>query len=150
MTTAHVVGDVQLMRDQAGALAAQAAPRHAVLLALELARAVAQGKAIHAVDLAGEQAVLRFAEYQFAVEQHFTQGDVRFLGIEAGASVGQQPVLFIHFVNVELPAFMAGNGVARVKHHAGDRGIVARVQTVFADGGEKESDHARIQRYHRP
>ena len=29
-------------------------------------------------------------------------------------------------------------------------GIVARVQTVFADGGEKESDHARIQRYHRP
>ena len=150
MTTAHIVGNMQLVRDQAGALAAQAAPRHAVLFALELARAVAQGKAIHAVDLAGEQAVLRFAEYQFAVEQHFTQGDVRFLGVQAGASVGQQPVLFIHFVNVELPAFMAGNGVARVKHHAGDRGIVARVQTVFADGGEKESDHARIQRYHRP
>ncbi len=150
MTTAHIVGNMQLVRDQAGALAAQAAPRHAVLFALELARAVAQGKAIHAVDLAGEQAVLRFAEYQFAVEQHFTQGDVRFLGVQAGASVGQQPVLFIHFVNVELPAFMAGDGVARVKHYAGDRGIVARVQTVFADGGEKESDHARIQRYHRP
>lgn len=150
MTTAHIVGNMQLVRDQAGALAAQAAPRHAVLFALELARAVAQGKAIHTVDLAGEQAVLRFAEYQFAVEQHFTQGDVRFLGVQAGASVGQQPVLFIHFVNVELPAFMAGDGVARVKHYAGDRGIVARVQTVFADGGEKESDHARIQRYHRP
>ncbi|VGP45051.1 hypothetical protein SB00610_02250 [Klebsiella quasipneumoniae subsp. similipneumoniae] len=125
MTTAHVVGDVQLMRDQAGALAAQAAPRHAVLLALELARAVAQGKAVHAVDLAGEQTVLRLAEHQFAVEQHFTQGDVRFLGIEAGAGVGQQPILFMHFVNVELPAFVAGNGVARVKHHASDRGIVA-------------------------
>ncbi len=80
MTTAHIVGNMQLVRDQAGALAAQAAPRHAVLFALELARAVAQGKAIHTVDLAGEQAVLRFAEYQFAVEQHFTQGDVRFLG----------------------------------------------------------------------
>ena len=150
MTTAHIVGNMQLVRDQAGALAAQAAPRHAVLLALELTRTVAQGKAVHTVNLTGKQAVLRLAEHQFAVEQHFTQSHVRFLGVQASTGVGQQPVLFIHFVNVELPAFMAGNGVARVKHHAGDRGIVARVQTVFADGGEKESDHARIQRYHRP
>ena len=150
MAAANVVSDIQLMRDQAGALAAQAAPRHAVLFTLELTRAIAQGEAIHTVDLPGKQAVLRLTEHQFAVEQHFTQGDVGFLGIEAGTGVGQQTVLFINFVNLELPAFMAGDGIARVEHHAGDRGVVACVQTVFADGGEKQSHHARVQRNDRP
>ena len=150
MAAANVMSDIQLMRDQAGALTAQAAPRHAVLFALEFARAIAQGKTIHTVNLSGEQTVLRFAENQLAVEQHFTQGNVGFLGVESGAGVGQQAVLFINFVNLELPAFMAGDGVARVKHHAGDRGVVACVQTVFADGGEKQGHHARVQRNDRP
>ncbi|MNP04826.1 hypothetical protein D3C76_967570 [compost metagenome] len=68
MTATNVVGDVQLVRDQAGALTAQAAPRHTVLLALELTRAIAQGKTVHAVNLTGEQTVLRLAKHQAAVE----------------------------------------------------------------------------------
>ncbi len=79
MAAANVMSDIQLMRDQAGALTAQAAPRHAVLFALEFARAIAQSKTIHTVNLSGEQTVLRFAENQLAVEQHFTQGNVGFL-----------------------------------------------------------------------
>ncbi|MND14628.1 hypothetical protein D3C80_48180 [compost metagenome] len=150
VATANVVGDVQLVRDQAGALAAQAAPRHPILLALIFTRAVAQRKAVHTVDLPGEQAILRLAENQLAVEQHFTQDHVGFFGIQTGTGIGQQAVLFIYFVNLELPAFVAGDGVARIKHHAGDRGVVACVQTIFADGGEKKGNHARIQRYDRP
>ncbi len=73
MAMAHVMGDVQLVGDQAGALAAQAAPRHAVLFALVFARAEAQRETIHTVDLPGKQAILRFAEHQLAVEQHFAR-----------------------------------------------------------------------------
>ena len=150
VAAADVMGDMQLVGNQAGALSAQAAPRHPVLLALVFAGAVAQRKTVHSVDLAGEQAVLRFAEHQFAVEQHFAQRDVGFFGIKTGTGVSQQAVFFINFVNLELPAFVAGDGITRVKHHAGDRGIIACVQTVFADGGEKQGHHARIQRNYRP
>ncbi|MNE96364.1 hypothetical protein D3C80_1945590 [compost metagenome] len=69
------------MRNQAGALSAQAAPRHAVLFALELARAIAQCEAVHTVNLAGEQAILRLAEHQTAIEHHFAQHDVCFIGV---------------------------------------------------------------------
>ena len=149
MAAANVMGDVELMGNQAGALAAQTAPRHAVLLALELARTVAQREAIHAVDLTGEQAILRLAEDQFAVEQHFAQHDARLFGIQSGSDIGEQSILFFYVFNLQLPAFMAGNGVARVKHHAGNRGIIASIQTVFTGGGEEESDHTRIQRHYR-
>lgn len=150
MAAANVMGDVQLMGDQAGALAAQAAPRHTVLLALVPAGAIAQGKAIHTVDLSGEQAVLRLAEDQLAVEQHFPQHHVGFLGINTGAGIRQQPFFLFHIVNVQLPAFVAGHRVARVEHDAGDGRVVTRVQTVFTGCREKESDHARVQRYDCP
>ncbi len=42
---------------------------------------------------------------------------------------------------------MAGHGITRVEHHAGYRGIVAGIQAVFTGGGEKEGNHARIQRH---
>ncbi len=137
------------MGDQAGTLTAQAAPRHTVLFALELTRAVAQREAIHTVNLTGEQAILWLAKYQFAVEQHFAQHDIGLFGIEASADIGEQSILFFYVFNLQLPAFMAGNGVARVEHHAGNRGIIASIQTVFTGGGEEESDHTRIQRHYR-
>ncbi|MNE15801.1 hypothetical protein D3C80_1087220 [compost metagenome] len=81
VTTTHVVSDVELMGNQAGALSAQAAPRHTVLLALELTRAIAQGEAVHTVNLTGEQAILWLAEHQTAIEHHLAQHNVCFIGI---------------------------------------------------------------------
>ncbi len=144
MATAHVMGDVQLVGDQAGALAAQAAPGHAVLFTLELTRAIAQGEAIHTVDLPGKQAVLRLAEHQLAVEQHFAQDDIGLVGVQASADVGEQSILFFYVFNLELPAVVAGHGVTRIKHHAGYRGVIAGVQAVFTGGREEEGNHARI------
>ena len=144
MTATHIVGDVELMRDQAGALAAQTAPWHAVLFTLKFTCAVAQRKPIHAVNLTSKQAILRFAERQFAVEQDFTQCDAGFFGIKTGTNVGKQTIFFFYFIDLQLPAFMAGNGIARVEHHAGHGGVTARIQTVFTGGGEKQSDGARI------
>ncbi len=142
----HIVGDVQLMRDQAGALSAQAAPRHPVLFALIFTRTVAQGEAIHTVDLPGEQAVLRFAEHQLAVEQHFTQHHARFPGVRAGTDIGEQTILFFYFINMQFPTFMAGDRIAWIEHHAGDWRIAAGIQTVFPGRGEKQSDGTRIHR----
>ena len=144
MATAHVMGDIQLMGNKAGTLTAQAAPRHAVLLTLELTRAVAQGEAIHSVDLPGKQTVLRLAENQFAVEQHFTQDNIRLVGIKTRTDVGEQSILFFYVFNLQLPAFVAGHGVARIEHYAGNRGVIASVQAVFTGSREKEGNHARI------
>ncbi len=148
MATAHIIGDMQLMRDQVRPLAAQAAPRHPVLFALIATGAKTQGKAIHTVDLPGKQAVLRFTEHQFAVEKDFTQGDIRFLGVEARPGVGKQAIFFRDVIHFELPAIVAGNGIAGIEHHAGDRGIITGIQTVFAGCREKQSYHTRIQRHH--
>ncbi|MNS47955.1 hypothetical protein D3C72_805070 [compost metagenome] len=148
MATANVVGDVQLVWDQAGTLTTQAAPRHAVLFTLEFTRAIAQGKTVHAVDLTGKQTVLRLAEDQSAVEQHFAQDDICFFRVDSRTDVGEDPILFFYVFNLQLPAFMAGNGVARIKHDAGNRGIIACIQTVFTGGREQDGDHTRIQRYH--
>ena len=120
------MGDVQLVGDQAGALATQAAPRHTVLFTLELTCAIAQREAVHSIDLPGKQAILRFAENQFAVEQHFTQDDIGLVGIQASANVGEQSILFFYVFNLELPAIMAS------------------VQAVFTGGGEEEGNHTRI------
>ena len=100
MATAHVMGDIQLMGNKAGTLAAQAAPRHAVLFTLELTRAIAQREAIHTVDLPGKQAILRLAENQFAVEQHFTQDDIALVSVEASPNVGEQTILFFYVFNL--------------------------------------------------
>ncbi len=100
MTTANVMGDIQLMRDQAGALTTQAAPRHAVLFTLEFTCAIAQGETIHTVDLPGKQAILRLAENQFAVEQHFTQDDIALVSVEASPNVGEQTILFFYVFNL--------------------------------------------------
>ena len=144
MATAHVMGDIQLMGNKAGTLTAQAAPRHAVLLTLELTRAVAQGEAIHSVDLPGKQTVLRLAEHQFAVEQHFTQDDICLVGIKTRSDVGEQSILFFYVFNLQLPAVMAGHGITRIEHYAGNRGVIASVQAVFTGSREKEGNHARI------
>ncbi|SUX87397.1 Uncharacterised protein [Citrobacter koseri] len=72
MAATDIMGNVELVGNQAGALTAQAAPRHAVLLALKFTCAVAQSESVHPVDLPGEQAILRFTENQLAVEQDFT------------------------------------------------------------------------------
>ncbi len=147
VATSDIMGDMQLVGNQAGALSAQAAPRHPILLALVFAGAVAR-KTVHPVDLTGEQAVLRFAEHQFAVEQHFAR-DVGFFGIETGTGVGQQAVFFINFVNLELPAFMAGDGITGLNITRVIGNHCARTDG-FADGGEKQGHHARIQRNYRP
>ena len=89
VAAAHVIGDVELVRDEIRALAAQAAPRHPVLFALVFAGAIAQGKAVHSVNLTSEQAVLRFAEHQFAVEEHFTQRDIFLKRIQTGADINK-------------------------------------------------------------
>ena len=83
----------------------------------------------------GKQAVLRLAEHQFAVEQHFTQDDIGFIRIKTSTNVGEQSILFFYVFNLELPAVMAGHGVARIEHHAGNRGVIASVQTVFTGRG---------------
>jgi hypothetical protein len=50
--------------------------------------------------LPGKQAVLRLAEHQFAVEQHFTQDDIGFVRIQASADVGEQSILFFYVFNL--------------------------------------------------
>lgn len=144
----YIVGNMQLVWDQVGVLVVQVVLWYVVLFVLEFVCVVVQGKVIYVVDLVGEQVVLWFVEYQFVVEQYFMQGDVCFLGVQVGVSVGQQFVFFIYFVNVELLVFMVGDGVVWVKYYVGDWGIVVRVQMVFVDGGEKESDYVCIQCYY--
>ena len=137
VTTANVMGNVELMWDKAGALAAQAAPRHAVLFALIFTRAVAQRETIHTVNLAGKETVLWFAKHQFAVEQHFAQHHVLFFGVLTGTDVRQQTIFFFNFINEQLPAFMACYRVAGIEHHAGHGGVTTGVQTVLS-GCRKE------------
>ena len=132
MTAANIMSNVKLVRNQAGTLTTQTTPRHTVLFALKFACAIAQSKAIHAINLAGKQAILWFTEYQFAVEQYFTQRDTGFFGIQAGSDIGKQAVFFFYFIDMQLPAFMACYRIARIEHHAGHGGITARIQTVFA------------------
>ena len=126
------MSNVELVGDQAGTLAAQTTPRHTVLFALKFTRAIAQRKAVHTINLASKQAILWFAEYQFTVEQHFTQRYTGFFGIKAGSDIGKQAVFFFYFIDMQLPAFMARYRIARIEHHAGHGRITARIQTVFA------------------
>ena len=145
MALADFMGDVQLVRDQAGAHAAQAGERQAILLALVFACAETQRETVHAVDLAGEQAILRFAEGQLAVQQDFAHRHAAFLGVLAGADIGQQTVFLFHLFHLQLPSLVAAD--ARVEHHAGDRRIVSGIEAVFTGGGEKQGNHARVQRH---
>ncbi len=131
MTTADIMGNVELVGDQAGTLTTQTTPRHTVLFALKFTCAIAQRKAVHTVNLAGKQAILGFTENQFAVEQHFTQRYTGFFGIKAGSDIGKQAFFFFYFIDMQLPAFMARDRVTRIEHHAGHGGITARIQTVF-------------------
>ena len=132
------------MRDQAGAHTAQATEFQTELFALIFTGAKAQGETIHAVDLAGEQAILRLAEGQLAVEQHFAHRDAGFFCIKTGADIGQETFIFNDFFDLQLPAFVAADGITGIEHHAGDRGIISGIQTVFTGGGEKQSHHAHI------
>ena len=147
MATANIVGDMQLVRDQAGTLAAQPAPRHTVLFTLIFTRAITQRETVHTVDLPGEQAVLRFAKDQFAVEKDLAQHDVGFLRIQARTGIGEQTVFFFYVFNSQLPAFVAGYRIARIKHDACNGGIAACIQTIFSRRGKKQSDGSRIHRY---
>ncbi|BAK10116.1 hypothetical protein PAJ_0036 [Pantoea ananatis AJ13355] len=148
MAAAYVVGDMQLVGDQIGTHAAQAADGQAILLTLIFTCAKTQGEAIHTVELACKQPVLRFAEHQFAVEHHFTQHDVGFFGIKARADIGYQVIVIAYFIDLHLPAFVAGNGITRIKNHAGDRRVAASVEAIFPCGREQQGDHARINRHH--
>ncbi|MNT17858.1 hypothetical protein D3C72_1530360 [compost metagenome] len=147
MTLADFIGDMQLVRDQAGTHATQAGERQAILLALVFTRAETQGETVHTVDLAGKQAVLRFAEGQFAVQQHFAHRHTALLGIQAGADIGQQTVILFDLFDLQFPPFVVADGVARVEHHAGDWRVISGVEAVFTGCGEKQGNHARIQRH---
>ena len=137
MAAANIMSDVELVRDQAGTLTAQAAVRHTELFAGILTRAITQCKAVHTVNLPGKQTVLRFAEHQFAIKENFTQGYAGLFSIQASTDIGQQAIFFFYFFDLHLPAVMAGNGITRVEHHAGHGGITACVQTVFTSRWEK-------------
>ncbi|CAH0264148.1 hypothetical protein SRABI106_02888 [Rahnella aquatilis] len=146
MALTDFISDVQLMWDQAGTHTAQTAEFQTELFTLIFTGAETQGKTVHTVNLTGEQTILRFAEGQFAVEQHFAHGNAGFFCVQTGADIGQQTFVFNNFFDLQLPAFVTADGITGVEHHAGDRGIISGIQTVFTGGGEKQGDHAHIQR----
>ena len=146
MAATHVMGDVQLVRNQVRTLPTQAAPRHAVLLTLVFPRAVAQRETVHTINLPGEKTILRLAEHQLAVEQHFTQHHVALTGIKTRTGIGEQTVLFVDFIDGELPAVVTGDGVTGIEHDARDGRVAAGIQAIFTGGGEKQGDRARVHR----
>ena len=149
MAAAHVVGDMQLVRDQVGAHAAQTAYRQTILRALIFARAIAQGEAIHTIELASEQAILGFAEHQLAVEHHFTQHHLAFIRIKTRADIGHQVIFVAYFIDAHLPAFVAGHRIARIKDNASHRRVVTGIQAVFARGRKQQRNHAGVRRHDR-
>src|SRR5699024_10054826 len=131
------MSDVELVRDQAGALTAQAAVRHTELSAGILTRAITQRKAVHTVNLPGKQAVLRFAEHQFAIKENFTQGYAGLFSIQASTDIGQQAIFFFYFIDLHLPAGMAGNCITLVEQHAGHGRITDYARTIYPSRWEK-------------
>ncbi len=148
VATANIVCDMQLMRNQIGAHATQAAGRQAILLAVIFTGAKTQGKTIHTIELAGKQAILRLAEHQLTVEHHFTQHDAGFCRVETRADIADDLILFEDFFNFQLPAFMAGDGITRIKHDTGHGRIISGIQAVFTGCGEEQGHHSGIHSHH--
>ncbi len=138
MTTAHVVSDVQLMRIRLVRWPRRPLYGIRYCSLWNLARAIAQRKAVHTVDLTGKQAVLRFAEHQFAVEQHFTQGYVRLPGYPGGCqyrTAARSLLSLLRRASCQpswLVMVSPGLNITRVIGES-----LRELQTVFADGWEK-------------
>ncbi len=133
----NIMSDVELVRDQAGTLTAQAAVRHTELFAGILTRAITQRKAVHTVNLPGKQTVLRFAEHQFAIKENFTQAtpdssvsrrEYRYGGHKPFSS-------FTSSTCICQPSWLVM--VSPWLNITRSRGITACVQTVFTSRWEK-------------
>ncbi|MGL9734377.1 MAG: hypothetical protein ACR5LD_09275 [Symbiopectobacterium sp.] len=49
------------------------------------------------------------------------------------------------FSDAELPSFVVGNGIARIKHDTGDRSITSRIEAILSACRKRQCEHAYIQ-----
>ncbi len=98
------------------------------------------------IDLPGEQPLGWPVQLQVAVKLTFRQFPV--LQVLAAADVGQQTVLFIDALNLERPALMAANSVARCKYDTRQRCALHGIGTGLTGRNEDQRDGPQFDRQH--
>ena len=137
----HFMGDVELVRDQTDFPASQAASRVAATLVLVDQRFVAQGKAGHPVNLAGEQAILRLVELDEVVEKHFLEGNGLII-VGAHTYIYKQAVFLLHFFDRHGPVFVTGDLIAHIEADPGHRRLFFGIHAVFTGSRKQQGNHA--------
>ena len=136
----NLVGYVQLVGNQAGTTAREAAQvgmRQAVGVQQGL---VAQLECAVRVDLPGEQALCRTVQLQVAVELAFGQR-YRVPGVVA-AKVDKEPVLIVHATDAERHTCMTADLVTGAEGDPCQRRGLPRIGAGLANGVEQQRDRA--------
>ena len=137
----NLVGNIELVRDQADPATGQAASRVATALVLVDQRLVAQGKAGHPVNLTGKQAILRLVEFDEVVEKHFLEGNGLII-VGANTDICKQAVFLLHFFDRHGPVFVTGNLIAHIEADPGHRRLFFGIHTVFTGSRKQQGNHA--------
>ncbi len=137
----HFMGYIELVRDQADFPASQTAGRIAAALVLVDQGFIAQGKAGHAIDLSGEQAVLRLVEFDKVVEKHLFEGNGLII-VGANTYIYKQAVFLLHFLDHHGPVFMTGYLIAHIEADPGDRRLFFGIHAVFTGSRKQQGNHA--------
>ncbi len=137
----HLVGNIELVRDQADPATGQTAGRIATTLVLVDQRLVAQGKAGHPIDLTGEQAILRLVELDKVVEKHFFEGNGLII-VGAHTYIYKQAVFLLHFFDRHGPVFVTGDLIAHIEADPGDRRLFFGIHAVFTGSRKQQGNHA--------
>ncbi len=141
VAVSHFVGNIKLVRDQADFPASQTAGRIATALVLIDQGLVAQGKAGHAVDLPGEQTVLRLVELDKVVEKHLFEGNGLII-VGANTYIYKQAVFLLHFFDRHGPVFVTGYLIAHIEADPGNRRLFFGIHTVFTGSRKQQGNHA--------
>ena len=137
----HFMGDIELVRDQADPATGQTASRVATTLVLVDQRLVAQGKAGHPVNLAGEQAILRLVELDEVVEKHFLESNGLII-VGAHTHIYKQAVFLLHFFDRHGPVFVTGYLIAHIEADPGHRRLFFGIHAVFTGSRKQQGNHA--------
>ncbi len=141
ITVTYFMGDIELVRDQADPATGQTAGRIATTFVLVDQRFVAQGKAGHPVDLAGEQAILWLVELDEVVEKHFLEGN-RLIIVGANTYIYKQAIFLLHFIDHHGPVFVTGYLIAHIEADPGDRRLFFGIHAVFTGSRKQQGNHA--------
>jgi hypothetical protein len=143
----HLMGDIQLMRNQAGAAAGQA-----IQLGMRQPVAVLQGlitqlKPLIAINLAIEQTLRRTIQLQEIIQLPLLNFSQR-TGL-IPADVSEQAINLTNLAHTHLPAIMAGDGIAHLKRHAGEGRRLLGISTGFTGSQKQHRQSAKFNRQHR-